>query len=82
MAKGRKTGGRKAGTPNKLTAKVRDNFAQTFEALGGVEALTAWAEQHPTEFYKLFAKLMPSDMNLRSETLADLVTASYTHKSQ
>lgn len=73
MAKGKKTGGRKAGTPNKMTAKAKEAFAMAFNEVGGIEALIAWAQKNPTEFYKLYAKLIPTDMNVRQETLAELV---------
>lgn len=54
-----KTGGRVAGTPNKSTASVKAALEQAFEKMGGVDALTDWAGENPTEFYKLYAKLLP-----------------------
>ena len=54
-----KTGGRKKGTPNKNTVAVRQALEEAFDGLGGVKALTDWAETNQTEFYKLFAKLLP-----------------------
>lgn len=58
----KKTGGRKAGTPNKVTADVKAALTRAFDGLGGVESLTRWAKQEPTEFYKLWAKLLPSEL--------------------
>ena len=59
MAKGRKTGGRQAGTPNKTTKSAREAFQFAFDALGGWAALSTWAKANPTEFFKLYARLIP-----------------------
>lgn len=52
-------GGRPKGSPNKTTAKVKEAMELAFEGIGGVPALIEWAEDNKTEFYKLFAKLLP-----------------------
>ena len=57
--KGKKTGGRVKGTPNKLTTSASEAFQHAFHVLGGSEHLTAWARAQPTEFYKLYARLIP-----------------------
>lgn len=59
MAQGKKTGGRKVGTPNKITKSAREAFQLAFETLGGVRALGTWATANPTEFFKLYARLIP-----------------------
>jgi hypothetical protein len=51
--------GRPKGSPNKLTKSARDAFALAFEQLGGARALGVWAEDNRTEFYKLYARLIP-----------------------
>ncbi|MEJ7932569.1 hypothetical protein WG922_21545 [Ramlibacter sp. AN1015] len=56
-----KTGGRKPGTPNKLSATVKDNVLSVFEQLGGVEHMAMWAAENPTPFYNLYAKLIPTE---------------------
>lgn len=62
MAKGVKTGGRQKGTPNKATAEVKTALQEAFEHKGGVPALVAWADENPTEFYKLWAKMLPHEV--------------------
>ena len=57
-----KTGGRKAGTPNVATRSVKEAIAEAFEQRGGVPALTKWAQQNETEFYKLWGRLIPVDV--------------------
>jgi hypothetical protein len=62
MAKGKKTGGRTKGTPNKSTAAVKDALTQAFDHLGGVTALVEWGKKNATEFYKLWSKLLPQEV--------------------
>ena len=35
-------------------------FTDSFELIGGVPRLATWAHSHQTEFYRLYAKLLPS----------------------
>ena len=35
-------------------------FARAFEMIGGVQRFALWANEHPTEFYKLHSKLLPA----------------------
>ena len=51
--------GRKKGSANKTTVKVREAMELAFEGIGGVPALIKWAQDNQTDFYKLFAKLLP-----------------------
>lgn len=55
------TAGRRAGTPNKLTKSAREAFQIAFEALQRQKgkSLADWAKENPTEFYKLYARLIP-----------------------
>lgn len=47
------------GTPNKLTKSAREAFQHAFDATGGFVALSEWALANKTEFYKLYARLIP-----------------------
>jgi hypothetical protein len=58
-----KTGGRKPGTPNKTTVAVKEAFRQAFEDLGGTQALVTWAMENPTQFYQLYSKLIPTEID-------------------
>lgn len=51
--------GRKKGSKNKLTRSAKEAFEMAFQGLGGAEALTEWARTNQTEFYKLYARLIP-----------------------
>lgn len=61
MARGKKTGGRVAGTPNVVTRSVREHFAHAFHLLQQDDTanLHQWAKTNPTEFYRLASKLIP-----------------------
>jgi hypothetical protein len=39
--------------------KVIEAFSDSFELIGGVPRLALWAHEHPGEFYKLYARLVP-----------------------
>jgi len=58
-----KTGGRKKGTPNRAGVEVKAALEKAFTTIGGHAALARWARQNPTEFYKLWSKLLPKDIN-------------------
>ena len=59
---GERRGGRKKGTPNKTTAEVKAALTAAFMGIGGVAQLQKWAKEHETEFYKLWAKLLPTEV--------------------
>jgi hypothetical protein len=54
--------GRPKGSVNKTTAAAKEALSLAFEGIGGVQRLTAWAEEQPTEFYKLWIKLLPAEV--------------------
>lgn len=68
MAIGKKTGGRQKGSTNKVTSNVKDNMLQVFDALGGVAHMAIWAKDNETEFYRLYSKLIPTDITAKVET--------------
>ena len=63
MAKGRKTGGRQKGIPNKTTQAAKDAIAQVAEGLGGAGRLQIWVKEDPANeriFWKdIYTKLLP-----------------------
>jgi hypothetical protein len=54
-----KTGGRSAGTPNKLSVLAKDNIAAVFNRLGGSSGMADWAQENKTQFYQIYSKLLP-----------------------
>lgn len=66
MAKGFKTGGRKKGTPNKITALLKDEILQAADqahADGRVGYLKQQAEENPTAFLTLLGKILPMQVD-------------------
>lgn len=59
----REGAGRPAGVPNKLSATVKDNVIQVFDDIGGLETMAGWARENKTQFYNLYAKLIPMQVN-------------------
>lgn len=60
-------GGRKKGTPNKTTAKVKEAVEAVFEGLGGVPALQRWVQADPdnakTFYGSIWPKLLPVQLS-------------------
>ena len=63
MAIGIKTGGRQAGTPNKISTTVKQNVIDVFGQIGGPEEMAKWARSHRGEFYRLYARLLPHEVD-------------------
>jgi len=78
--------GRPAGIPNKLTRAAKEAFALAFEGVGGVDALTEWARENLTDFYKLYARLIPVELSatvdhvIRAEEMSDDQLAAIAHR--
>jgi hypothetical protein len=64
-----KTGGRVAGSINKLTKTVKEKVLEVFNELQDDQTanMLNWAKNEPTEFYKIAAKLIPADINAKVE---------------
>ena len=71
-----KTGGRVAGTPNRITASIRQAFQDTFDRLQNDDeaSLDAWAKKNLTEFYKLTSKLIPLDVAVQGGLTLNVIT--------
>lgn len=54
--------GRRPGSVNKIGKLVKENILAVFEGLGGTEAMIRWAKKNRTEFYKLYARLVPTQV--------------------
>jgi hypothetical protein len=39
--------------------EVVNAFTNAFQMIGGVDRLALWADQNPSEFYRLYGKLLP-----------------------
>ena len=67
--KGRKkTGGRVAGTPNKITAQVKQLVREALQAEGDLDYLRTVARTAPNVFCGLLGKLMASEIDVNETT--------------
>lgn len=54
-----KTGGRKKGTPNKMTGQLKEMILTALDTAGGVGYLVDQSEKNPTAFLALVGKVLP-----------------------
>lgn len=59
-------GGRPRGSRNKLTRGAKEALESAFASIGGEKSLADWAREHPGDFYPLWAKLLPKNVDLTS----------------
>ena len=69
----RKTGGRQVGTPNRINVAFREAVQIVYEALGGHAAFTQWAQENPTEFYRIAARLIPGEMREHTPSTVNII---------
>lgn len=55
-------GGRKAGTPNKVTKELKDMILGALDEAGGQKYLQGQADANPTAFLTLLGKVLPSEI--------------------
>lgn len=55
--------GRPKGAVNKTTTAAKEAFSLAFEGIGGVPALIEWAEENRSDFFKLYARLIPVELS-------------------
>ena len=78
-AKGQpKSGGRKKGTPNRVTGEVRAMLLQALEDEGGVDYLREMARKQPVAFLSLVARLIPSELRASVDETVVLQLRDYT----
>ena len=65
--------GRPKGARNKVTRALKESLLATFEEIGGLEAMATWARKNQTEFYKICARLIPTEVNASVEGSARYV---------
>lgn len=63
----KKIGGRQKGSKNKTTVAVKTALTDAFEQIGGVDKLVEWGSQNPTEFYKLWVKVLATETETVTE---------------
>jgi hypothetical protein len=54
--------GRPKGAKNKTTRAFKEAVLRAFTGIGGDKTFQAWATQNQTEFYKIAARLIPTEV--------------------
>jgi hypothetical protein len=70
------TTGNKRG-PNKIGAAVKSNVMAVFDRIGGRDKMVAWANENLTEFYRLYARLIPTESSTEI-TFRDVTELSHS----
>ena len=66
--------GRPVGAKNLLSRSAKATLEEAFERLGGVDGLVAWGLTNKDDFYKLWSRLIPKDVQHHaSEGLEELL---------
>jgi hypothetical protein len=58
----KKPPGRPKGARNKISGSAKENITAVFTRLGSTAAMAEWAEANQTEFYKIYARLLPTEV--------------------
>lgn len=59
--------GRPKGSQNRVTRAFKEAVLVAFEGIGGTDALTVWARAHPGDFYRIAARLIPTETQVSGE---------------
>jgi hypothetical protein len=78
--------GRPKGIKNKINKDIRQVFHEVYEQMGGnmknavtgkpmtgLEAMLDWARNNPTEFYRLYSKMIPAKPEELEDTHEDFI---------
>ena len=60
--------GRPLGRKNLYTKDIKTAYLEAFEKLGGINALVKWAQDNPGQFYSHMAKMLPKDVEIKSDS--------------
>lgn len=71
--KGMKTGGRKAGTPNKTSAALKDMILGALDDAGGRDYLSKQAKSNPAAFLSLIGRVLPTTLSAEGTGKGSLV---------
>lgn len=71
---GERRGGRKKGTPNKLTGQVKEMILEALDRKGGADYLERQADENPVAFMTLIGKVLPMTVTGPGENGEHVVT--------
>jgi len=69
---------RPVGSKNKIQACARENVICVFNRLGGTAYMAEWAKENPTDFFKIYARLVPQEVKAAIDPAANTVNVKVT----
>jgi len=60
--------GRPLGSKGKAQKSAKENVLAVFQRLGSTHAMAQWAKDNQTEFYKMYARLIPQQIDMEVTT--------------
>lgn len=83
---------RTPGAKGKMGATAKENVITVFNRIGGLKAMAQWAQDNQTEFYKMYGRLVPQQIDMDVNMKPKDVTANpltpqewdetYEHRTQ
>lgn len=77
-----KIGGRPKGALNVLSGTARENIIAVFTRLGGTSAMAKWARANQSDFYKLYGRLVPTQVEATVDVTHTVATGDTDSLSQ
>lgn len=62
-----RSGGRQKGSQNRITRAFKDAIRIVYDDIGGHAAFAAWARDNPGDFYRIAARLIPSEVQIQEQ---------------
>ncbi len=59
--------GRPKGSGNILSFECKHSIMSVYKALGGAEAMLAWAKTNPDKYYEILCRVLPKDVDMKVE---------------
>jgi hypothetical protein len=59
-----KPAGRPPGAKNAIGGTAKENVIAVFNRLEGTAGMAKWAKRNPSDFYRLYAKLVPQQIDM------------------
>lgn len=75
-------GGRPKGTPNKITAEVKEMIKTALNNAGGTKYLEMQAHENPKAFMALVAKIIPAKIDLDVKVMSEEVVGTLAQRRQ
>lgn len=76
---GEHRGGRKKGTPNKLTKALKDVILGALDDAGGQQYLASQAKTNPSAFLSLLGRVVPQELRAELDTKSTVIVVERSY---